>query len=68
MMLKGYSAMREATAAHLIGGWRPRGFVSSGPSACPNTPSRFDTLLNGPDYMTNRVSGQQQSQISRKQA
>ena len=64
-----HNAMREGTAAHLMGGWRPRGFVSFGPSACPNTPSHFDTLLNGADYMINtRVSGQQQPQVSRKQS
>jgi hypothetical protein len=69
MMLKEYNAMREGTAAHLMGGWRPRGFVSFGPSACPNTPSQFNTLLDGADYITGtRVSGQQQSQISRKQS
>jgi hypothetical protein len=67
MMLREYKAMRAGTAAHLMGGWRPRGFVSFGPIACPNTPSHFDTLLNGADYIINtRVSAQQQ--ISRKQS
>jgi len=67
-MLKEYKAMREGTADHRMGGWRPRGFVSFGSNACPNTPSHFDTLLNGPDLITNRVSGQQQYLICRKQS
>lgn len=69
MMPREYKAMRVGTAAHLTGGWRPRGFVSFGPSTCPNTPSHFDTSLNSADYIANTVvSGQQQPQISRKQS
>jgi hypothetical protein len=68
MMLREYKAMRAATAAHLLGGWRPRGFVYFGLSACPNTP-HLNTPFNVADYITNSmVSGQQQSQIGLKQA
>jgi len=64
-----HNAMRAGTAAHLMGGWRTRGFVSFGLNACPNTPSNFITMLSGADYLTNcRVSGQQQSPIRPKQS
>jgi len=49
MTLREYKVMRAATAAHLNGGWRPRGFVSFGPGACPNTPSHLDAPLNVAD-------------------
>jgi hypothetical protein len=69
MTLREYKVMRAVTAAHLTGGWRPRGLVSFGPGACPNTPSHLNTPLNVADYITNSmVSGQQQSQISLKRA
>jgi hypothetical protein len=69
MMPERHNAMRKGTAAHLMGGWRPRGLVSFGPNTCPNTPSGFDTLLNVADHIVNtRVSGLQQPQISRKQS
>jgi len=68
MTLREYKAMTAASAAHLLGGWQPRGFVSFGPNACPNTP-HLNTPLNVADYITNSmVSGQQQSLISPKRA
>jgi hypothetical protein len=68
MTLREYKAMTAAVAAHLLGGWRPRGFVYFGPTACPNMP-HLNTPLNFADYITNSmVSGQQQSQISLKRA